>query len=140
MIIAIRISGQVKIQKSIGELLFRLRLRRKYSAVLMPSSTENIKLLKKVRNHIAFGEINEKTLKDLITKRAVPTSKDTKINTTKLMSDMKTTPISKLPIKPFFRLHPPRGGIDSKKHFSVSSKAVLGDNKEKINDLVRRML
>jgi len=42
-------------------------------------------------------------------------------------------------LKPFFRLHPPRGGIDTKVHFPIR-KGVLGDNKEKINDLVRRML
>ncbi|KKL95423.1 hypothetical protein LCGC14_1854700, partial [marine sediment metagenome] len=43
----------------------------------------------------------------------------------------------KLNLKPFFRLHPPRKGIKSKLHFP---KGVLGDNKEKINDLVLRML
>ena len=42
-----------------------------------------------------------------------------------------------LNIKPFFRLHPPRGGINSKKHFP---KGVLGNNKEQINDLIMRML
>ena len=42
-----------------------------------------------------------------------------------------------LNLKPFFRLHPPRKGIKSKLHFP---KGVLGDNKEKINELVKRML
>ena len=41
--------------------------------------------------------------------------------------------------KTFFKLHPPRGGIDSKKHFGVD-RGVLGDNKDKINDLIKRML
>jgi len=36
-------------------------------------------------------------------------------------------------------LHPPRKGIESKKHFGVG-KGVLGDNKEKINELLERML
>ena len=39
-------------------------------------------------------------------------------------------------IKPFFRLHPPRGGINTKYHFP---KGVLGENKE-INKLILRML
>ena len=43
----------------------------------------------------------------------------------------------KTKIENFFRLHPPRGGIKSKIHFP---KGVLGDNKEKINDLIKRML
>jgi glycosyltransferase involved in cell wall biosynthesis len=44
-----------------------------------------------------------------------------------------------LNLKPFFSLHPPRKGINSKKHFGVK-KGVLGDNKEQINDLIKRML
>jgi large subunit ribosomal protein L30 len=44
-----------------------------------------------------------------------------------------------LNIKPFFRLHPPRGGIDSAKHFGIK-KGVLGNNKESINKLIERML
>jgi large subunit ribosomal protein L30 len=42
-------------------------------------------------------------------------------------------------LKPFFRLHPPRKGIESKKHFGVG-KGVLGNNGDGINDLVLRML
>lgn len=114
MIIAIRIKGQVGIPRSVKETLFRMRLRRKYSAVLLKPTNDNLKLLKSMRNHIAYGDIDEETHKELIEKRG----KGKKL---------------------FFRLHPPRGGIDSKKHFGVG-KGVLGDNKKKINDLVRRML
>ena len=42
-------------------------------------------------------------------------------------------------VKPFFRLHPPRKGIESKKHFGVG-KGVLGNHKDKINKLIERML
>ena len=44
-----------------------------------------------------------------------------------------------LGFKPFFRLHPPRKGIESKKHFGVG-KGVLGDNGKEINKLITRML
>jgi hypothetical protein len=40
-------------------------------------------------------------------------------------------------IKPFFRLHPPRKGINSKIQYP---KGVLGNNKEDINKLIERML
>ncbi len=140
MILAIRISGLVEIQKRVQETLFRLRMRRKYSAVLLKPTTENIKLLRKVRDHIAYGDIDKDTLTLLIKKRAIQKSKAKKIDAEKIVEQIeKKGPIS-WEIKPFFRLHPPRGGIDSKKHFSTSKKAVLGDNKEKINLLVRRML
>ena len=66
----------------------------------------------KVNNFVAFGEISEEVYKKLIEKR-------------------------KTKIKNFFRLHPPRKGIKSKEHFP---KGVLGNHKEKINELVKRML
>ena len=93
-----------------------------------------------MRNHVAYGDIDKETLSFLLQKRALPKNSSKKINVEKLLDEIEKKDISSLDIKPFFRLHPPRGGIDSKKHFGTSRKAVLGDNKEKINPLVRRML
>ena len=117
-IAVIRIHGQVGLNKKIKETLHRLRIRRKYSCVVLEPTKENLGMIKKVQDFVAFGEIDEETYKELIEKRGK------KID-------------GKL--KPFFRLHPPRKGIDAKKHFGVK-KGVLGNNKDKINDLIKRML
>lgn len=138
MIIAIRISGLVEIPKNVNETLFRMRLRRKYSAVLLKESEENLKLLKRVRNFVAYGDINDETLSLLISQRGKSLD-NKKINSVEILEHIKNKGVVGLKIKPFFRLHPPRGGIDSKLHFPLK-KGVLGDNKTKINDLVRRML
>ena len=61
-----------------------------------------------------------------------------KIDPKKIASELNDKSLEDLGLKPFFRLHPPRGGIESKKHSGVG-KGVLGENK-KINDLIRRML
>ncbi len=140
MIIAIRISGDVEIPEKIRETLFRARLRRKYVAVLFKPTKHNIKLLSSLRNYIAYGDIDKETLKLLVQKRSLPKKKSKKINTDEIISELEKKDMNSLDIKPFFRLHPPRGGIDSKKHFGTSKKSVLGDNKQKINDLLRRML
>ncbi len=139
MILVIRISGAVDNKKEIEETLFRLRLRKKYTAALILPTENNLKILKKLRNHIAYGDINKETLLMLIEKRGVFISNSKKGISEKIIEQLEKNPL-KSDIKPFFRLHPPRGGIDSKKHFGVSKKAVLGDNKEKINELARRML
>jgi large subunit ribosomal protein L30 len=118
-IVVIRISGMIGIRKDIAETLDRLRLRRKYACVVVESTPENLGMIKKVRDFVAFGEINSETEKELVSKRG---KKDAEGK-----------------IKPFFRLHPPRGGIDSKKHFGVA-KGVLGDNGKEINNLIIRML
>jgi large subunit ribosomal protein L30 len=139
MILVIRISGMVDVNEDIENALNRLRLRRKYCAVLIQETKSNLTVLKKLRNHVAFGTIDKDTLKELVEKRAQPLTVKGKIDAEKVISHIEKKKPSEWGIKPFFRLHPPRGGIESKKHAGVG-KGVLGDNKEKINDLVRRML
>ena len=113
MICVIRIKGAVGLNKDIKETLNRLKLRRKYSCVVLEPTKENIGMVKKVRNQVAFGEIDDSTYKKLVEKR-------------------------KTKIKNFFRLHPPRGGIKSSK--LDFPKGVLGDHKNKIKELLERML
>ncbi len=117
MICVIRIHGGVGLKKEIVNTLDRLRLRRKYSCIVINPNKEQLGMIEKLRDFVAFGEIDEATYKKLKEKRG------------------KKGPDGKL--KPFFRLHPPRGGINSKLHFP---KGVLGDHKQKINELVGRML
>ena len=117
-IAVIRIHGKVGLNKDVKETLYRLRLRRKYACVVLESTKENLGMIEKVRNFVAYGEISDEVHKELLEKRGKKVSGE---------------------LKAFFRLHPPRGGIDSKKHFGVK-KGVLGNNKSKINDLIRRML
>ena len=112
MICIIRIRGQVGLNKKIVETLYRMRLRRKYSCIVVESTKENLGMIKKIRNFVAYGELDDAAHKELVKKRG---KKD----------------------KLFFRLHPPRGGIKSKLHYP---KGVLGDHGKKINELVKRML
>ena len=139
MILVIRISGLVGKDEKTEQTLYRMRLRRKYSAVLLKPTPQNQKLLLKVRNFVAYGDIDSQTLKILIENRASHLEKNKKIDVEKIISNMENKTSKQWGIKPFFRLHPPRRGIDAKKHFGVS-KGVLGDNKSEINRLVRRML
>ena len=139
MILVIRISGQVNVPDEIKEALNRINIERKYSATLLHPTRENLKLLTKIRNYVAYGDIDTSTLKELIKKRTQPLAKNKKINPEEIISQLDKKSFKSIGLKPFFRLHPPRKGIESKKHFGIG-KGVLGDNKEKINDLVRRML
>ena len=123
----IRISGMVNINRNVEETLYRLRLRRKYSCVVLEKPTnEQIGMIKRIKDFVAYGEIDEATYKKLIEKRGKK-DKDTLKGTSEKL-------------KPFFRLHPPRGGIDSRKHFGETKKGVLGNNGNEINKLIERML
>lgn len=111
MIAVIRIAGKTGLRKDIDETLYRLKLKKKYLCIVIEGTNEQLGMIKKVKDFVAYGNINEETYKKLIEKRG---QKE----------------------KNFFRLHPPRGGINSKLPFP---KGVLGNNKE-INKLIERML
>jgi len=141
-IAVIRISGLVEIPRDVQETLFRLRMRKKYTLVLLQETRENLGMLAKVRNFVAFGKIDKETLTELIEKRAKTLgNKKIKIDAEKIASELlegKTEKkLSDFGLKLFMGMHPPRKGIDSKIHYP---KGVLGDNQDKINDLIRRML
>ncbi len=113
MIAVIRIVGQVGIRKDIKETLNRLRLRKKYNCIVFENPTKEERgRVNKVRDFCAFGEINSEIYKKLKEKR-------------------------KTKIDNFFRLSPPKGGIKSKLGFP---EGVLGNHKEKINELIERMI
>ena len=140
MLAIIRIKGDVGLKKPIRETLERLRLRRKYVCVLLEPKKESMGMVERVKDLIAFGELNKETLINLLEKRGQLLDKTKKIDVKKIAEEIeKGKNLEDLNLKPFFRLHPPRGGIESKKHFGVG-KGVLGDNKESINKLIERML
>ena len=124
--------------RDVAETLSRLRMRRKYACVVLNPNKEQEGMIKKVKDLVAFGEINKETLEKLVEKRGHLIDKKKKIDVKKVVEQLETGKKPKeLNLKPFFRLHPARGGINTKIHFP---KGVLGNNGKKINDLVLRML
>lgn len=117
MIAVIRIKGQVGLKRKIAETLDRLRLRRKYICVVIENPNDaQLGMIKSLRDFISHGEITKDTYKKLVEARG---KKDKEGN-----------------LKPFFRLHPARGGIKTKFHYP---EGVLGENK-KMDELILRML
>lgn len=114
MIAIIRIAGRVGIRRNAVETFQRLNLKRKYSCLVLTNPTkQELGMLERIKDMVAYGAINKETYDELVKKRG-----------------------SK--IKNVFRLHPPRGGIKSSKmHYP---QGVLGNNHDKINDLIKRML
>ena len=123
----------------VKETLYRLRLRKKYTCVVLNPNKEQKGMIEKVKNLVAFGEINKETFEKLIEARGqLFDRKKKKVDAKKAVEDLdKGKAYEDLNLKPFFRLHPARGGMNTKIHFP---KGVLGNNGDKINALVLRML
>lgn len=137
----IRIRGEVGVRRDVEETLNRLRLKRKYSCIVLANpKDEQIGMIKRVKDFTAFGEISNEIFEKLLEKRGQLIDKSKKINAKMAVKEIESgKKYEELNLKPFFRLHPPRKGIKSKENFGVG-KGVLGNHKEKINELLERML
>ena len=140
LIAIIRFKGFVGTNKKIEETLGRIRLRRKNVCVVLDETPELKGILEKIKNFTAYGDIKEETLAKLIKERGkvMGKSKANVENAEKAAKDLIAgKKLEEMGIKPFFRLHPARGGIKSKLHYP---KGVLGNHGENINKLIERML
>jgi len=156
--IVIRIRGTVDVHPDTEKALHLLRLRRRYAAVLYHSSLPGIEsMLRKVENWATWGEIDKSTLvKLLYTRGRIAGDKPLtdqwvamnlglyggipELADKLLAGELHYHKLSKKGVKPFFRLHPPRGGFRGsiKKHFKVGGE--LGYRGSDINELVLHML
>jgi len=144
-IVIIRIRGTVNVPKYINQSLDFLRLRQKFVCIVIEDNKENLGRIKAVKDYVAFGEIDEETLRALILKRGrkegdrpIESAGKSIDEFVKKFLEGKAK-FEDLKIKPFFRLHPPIGGFKKsiKKPFP---KGVLGNQNKAINQLIKRML
>lgn len=142
MFAIIRIRGAVKARKEIDDTLAMLRLHRKNHCVLL-NETDSVKgMIQKVKDYTTWGPISDEILKALIKKRGRKEGnvKLSEEEAEKIFSDLKAgKKIKDLEIKPVFRLTPPSGGFRKsiKQHYPNGE---IGYRKDKINDLLKRMI
>lgn len=148
----IRIRGSVNIRKDIKDTLKMLRLTKANHCVILPSVPDYIGMLRKVKDYVTWGELENNTLELLIKKRArlqgniALTEKWLKSNTIyhsfkELASALANCNVkyNELPIKPILRLSPPRKGYEGiKRAYKVGG--ALGYRGKAINELITRML
>ncbi|MEM5872283.1 MAG: 50S ribosomal protein L30 [Candidatus Aenigmatarchaeota archaeon] len=141
MYAVVRIRGLVGIKKEIKDTLAMLRLHRKMHCVLI-KETESMKgMLQKVKDYVTWGEIDDKTLMELIKKRArkIGNKRLSEAEAEEVFKKIKE--IEKIPkeIKPVFRLTPPSKGFKNsiKQHYP---KGELGYRGKAINELLKRMI
>ena len=113
MILVLRIAGQVKNKKKDNETLKRLKMNKKFSAILVEDNDAiRMGMVKAVGYMVAYGKVDEAFIKELNEKRPAKEG--------------------------VYFLHPPRGGF--KKSSKVATpKGILGKH-EDIVKLVGRML
>ncbi|MFH1249361.1 MAG: uL30 family ribosomal protein [archaeon] len=140
MLVIIRITGQVDLSAKVKGTLDRLRVQKKYACTLWNDSKEIRGMLHKVEQYVGYGVIDKDLLRELVTKRGrVAGNKplDPKIITDAFLANLEKGEYGVM--KKFFTLHPPIGGFHKKTSF-MFPRGVLGDHKDKIGLLLRRMI
>lgn len=118
---AVLVRGLRGAQVPTRDALDSVRLRNKNVCVVLPDNAHTRGVFTRCKDYITFGSITEETKKLLEEKRG------------EKGADGK--------LKPFFRMHPPRGGFERKgikKTFAEGG--VLGNRGAKMDDLLRRMI
>jgi len=152
MIAAIRVRGRTGIKKEIADTLDMLKLTRINHAVLIEENPSYNGMLQKAKDYITWGEVDEETVAQLISKRGKLTGnlrvtedyikENTDFSSVEELSKAVVESGAKLEdsgIKPVFRLHPPRKGYENiKKTFKESGS--LGYRGDKIGDLIKKMI
>lgn len=153
-VVVIRIVGRTGVKKKIKDTMNMLRLYKKHNCVIIPNIQPYLGMLNKIKEHVTWGELDEKSCLELFQKRGKVARKkpltaeylkekaktDFQTFTKEFMQFKKE--LKDVPgIKTFFKLKPPEGGFERKgiKH-PFSMGGVLGYRKEKINELLVKML
>ena len=136
----IRMRGEVGLKDKLEATMQRLRLQKKFVCVVVPDTKEKMGMIQHVVHYVAYGAIDPATLKELFLKRGRLTGNkpiDPAKVTDKFIEDALSGKVKDF--KPFFSLHPPRGGMprDSRQTYP---RGVLGNWKEDIKTLVLAML
>ena len=133
------VRGLVNVTQSVKDTLAMLRLKRKNHCVVIENTPLNQGMVKKVKDYVTYGEINEETFKQLVEKRGEEFK--ARLEDSKRKYNYKSLDVNGKNYKPYFRLNPPKKGF-GRKGVKLSFKVGggLGDRGEKINDLLERMM
>ncbi len=153
----VRIRGPVNVNGGIQDTMKMLRLGRPNHCVIVPKDPNFIGMLKKVKDYVAYGEVDAGTAAELFKTRGrligdkpvddafvneATEGKYTSVEAFAQALAKGETKVKELgeAYKPLFRLSPPRGGHKGsiKRHATVGG--VLGYQGKDINTLLRRMM
>jgi large subunit ribosomal protein L30 len=130
-IAVVLIRGLAGVTKSVKDTLLMLNLTRKNNCVVIDNTAINKGMLKKVKDYVTWGNIDDETFKELVDKRG------------KLIlgRQRKSLEFAGKKYKKYFTLNPPRKGF-GRKGIKMAFKigGALGDREEKINNLIKRMI
>ncbi len=152
MIAVVKVRGSVNLNPETRETLRLLMLFKPNNMTLVPEEKQFMKMVEKVKDYVTFGKIDASVLAKVLEKRGrignkPITEEDLKRLKVGSYAELAEAILSgkmtfkQAGISRVFRLKPPRKGYERKgikKPFSVGG--ALGNRREKINELIKRMI
>jgi len=139
-IVIVRIRGVIGVNENISRTLNQLKLFKKNFCAVIPNNKINKGMVLKVKDYVTWGSIDDETYKILVREKSEEykdrlTDKKEKIKYNRFLE------VDGKKIKKFFRLNSPKKGY-GKKGIKIPfvKGGALGDRKEKINGLIKRMI
>ncbi len=149
----IRLRGTQNINPQTKDTLRYLRLTRVNHCVVLPQNETTQGMLRRAKDYVTWGEVDAKTLAAVIKSRGRVTGNNpltdehvAKHTSFKSIEELAAAIVAgkahynDVPdVKPLFRLHPARQGLEGIKR-SVQAGGALGYRGKNINDLLGRMI
>lgn len=139
-LVAIRIRGLTGVKAEVGVTLNILRLYKNNYCIVLPNNPVYVGMLRKAKDYITWGEIDNETFNMLVEKRGEE-FKDREADSKGKIKYNNFIVVNGKKIKKYFRLNPPRKGFERKgiKH-TFKEGGALGYRGEAINELIKRMI
>ena len=151
--LVVRMRGTVNVPFWALTTLKNLYLNKKFSATLVPETSDYLGMLRKINQWVAWSKADSEIVKTLIEKRGK--KKTQKLDTQKesgrkdeykgidelvdVIVNDKIKFSDQNNIKPWFSLNPPKGGLKRKSKKQFSDGGILGNNKNLL-EIVKRMV
>ncbi|HEY7078777.1 MAG TPA: 50S ribosomal protein L30 [Nitrososphaeraceae archaeon] len=148
--LVVRIKGTVNIPYWASSTLEYLNLGKKFNATIVPETRQTLGMLRKVKEVVAWCHVDQDTVQELLSKRGrrmgnksidekdLPKDYSNLQALAKGLAEDKIG-ISKVSIRPWFALSPPRGGFKKSTKKQYTQDGILGEDKDLIG-LVQKMI
>lgn len=134
------VRGMNKVKTPIKNTIKMLNLSHANQCVIIENNSINIGMLKKVKDYLTWGEVDDTTLNELVEKRGEEFKARAEDSKGKIKYKKYFEHKGKK-VKKTFRLNPPRKGFGRKGiKVPFTMKGALGYRGEAINDLLKRMI
>jgi large subunit ribosomal protein L30 len=152
MYAVVRVRGSVNVRDTIEDTLSMLRLHRVNHCVLLDENPNNLGMVQKVKDYVAYGRIDAQTLAEMLENRgkieggarltneyvAQNSDFDSIMSFAEAVVEGNATFKDVPKLKPVLRLHPPRKGHSGIKR-TFQQGGILGNNGEDIKVLLNKM-